>query len=242
MPTTNAKPMPHADEPLLVISPHLDDAVFSCGAAVAAAPDSIVCTVFAGVPRDALVTGWDAQCGFANAHQAMRARHAEDAAALDALGAHPVHLGFLDSQYAGDSRATPDDLATALLDVIRATACRALVVPLGLFHSDHDVVHRACRTAWLADPALVCIAYEDALYRRMDGLVQTRLADLRACGVIATPVSERIDTALLARHHEAKQRAVSRYVSQLKAFGPTGYDDVFAPERFWTLQPAHHDR
>jgi hypothetical protein len=76
----------------------------------------------------------------------------------------------------------------------------------------------------------------------MDGLVQTRLADLRSCGIIATPVSERIDMAMLARHHEAKQRAVSRYVSQLKAFGPNGYDDVFAPERFWTLQPAHHDR
>jgi hypothetical protein len=28
----------------------------------------------------------------------------------------------------------------------------------------------------------------------------------------------------------------------LKAFGPNGYDDVFAPERFWTLRSAHHDR
>ncbi|WP_235024944.1 PIG-L deacetylase family protein [Caballeronia arvi] len=242
MPTPKTMPMPHADELLLVISPHLDDAVFSCGAAVAAAPDSIVCTVFAGVPHDALITGWDAQCGFTNAHQAMRARRAEDAAALDMLGARAIHLGFLDSQYAGDSPATPDEIATALLDVIRATACRALVAPLGLFHSDHDLVHRACRKAWLVDPMLACIAYEDALYRRMDGLVQTRLADLCACGIIATPVSERIDMAMLARHHEAKQRAASCYISQLKAFGPNGYDDVFAPERFWTLQPAHHDR
>ncbi|WP_244173313.1 PIG-L deacetylase family protein [Caballeronia temeraria] len=242
MPTPKATPMPHANDPLLVISPHLDDAVFSCGVAIAGAPDSIVCTVLAGVPHNALVTDWDAQCGLTDAHQAMHARRAEDAAALDVLGARPIHLGFLDSQYAGDSPASHDEIVAALLDVIRATACRALVIPLGLFHSDHDLVHRACRKAWLADPTLACLAYEDALYRRMDGLVQTRLADLAACGIIATPVSERIDTAALVRHQGAKQRAVSRYISQLKAFGPNGYDDVFATERFWSLQTARHDR
>jgi hypothetical protein len=76
----------------------------------------------------------------------------------------------------------------------------------------------------------------------MDGLVQMRLADLAASSIIATPVSERIDTAALARHQGAKQRAVNRYISQLKAFGPNGYDDVFATERFWSLQTARHDR
>jgi LmbE family N-acetylglucosaminyl deacetylase len=221
---------------LLVISPHLDDAVFSCGAAIAAASDAIVCTVFAGIPHASIVTDWDTQCGFANAHQAMRARHAEDAAALDVLGARPLHLDFLDSQYAGDHAATPDDIAAALADAIRTTACRTLVMPLGLFHSDHELVHRACRQAWLADESVTCIAYEDALYRRMDGLLQTRVAQLATDGIVATPVSERIDIASASRHHDAKQRAVSRYASQLKAFGPNGYDDVFAPERFWTLQ------
>jgi hypothetical protein len=61
-------------------------------------------------------------------------------------------------------------------------------------------------------------------------------------GITATPVSERIDTDALARNLAAKQRAVSRYASQLRAFGPNGYDDVFAPERFWTLQSVRHDR
>lgn len=182
------------------------------------------------------------QCGFTNAHWAMRVRREEDAAALDALGARPVHLHFLDSQYAGDDVAIPDAIVAALVDVICTTACRAVYIPLGLFHSDHDLVHRASRMAWLADPALHCIAYEDALYRRMDGLVQARLAALANDGIVATPVSCRIDTASLARHHEAKQRAVSCYHSQLKAFGPSGYDDVFAPERFWTLQIPRYDR
>ncbi|WP_053572258.1 PIG-L family deacetylase [Caballeronia cordobensis] len=233
--------MARTDDPLLIVSPHLDDAVFSCGEAIAGAPGTIVCTLFAGAPREALVTGWDTQCGFTNADRAMHARRDEDAAALDALGARPVHLGFLDSQYAGDDPAAPDAIAAALSDVIRTTACRALYIPLGLFHSDHDLAHRACLIAWLADTALRCIAYEDALYRRMNGLVQMRLAGLANDGIVVTPVSCRIDTASLASHHEAKQRAVSRYHSQLKAFGPNGYDDVFAPERFWTLQTSRHD-
>lgn len=223
---------------MLVISPHLDDAVFSCGAALAAAPGAIVCTVFAGAPADALATDWDAQCGFTNAHEAMRARHAEDAAALDVLRARPVHLGFLDAQYADNASATSDDIASALLDVMRATACRTLYIPLGLFHSDHHLVHDASLKAWLTDASLACIAYEDCLYRRMNGLVQARLAKLAHGGIIATPVSESIE----ARNPEAKRRAVSRYASQLRAFGANGYDDVFAPERFWTLESAHDDR
>ncbi|WP_250516831.1 PIG-L family deacetylase [Caballeronia sp. INDeC2] len=227
---------------MLMISPHLDDAVFSCGAALAASPGAVVCTVFAGAPREPLITDWDTQCGFVNAHQAMHERRDEDAAALDALGARPVYLDFLDSQYAGDASARPGEIASTLLDVIRKNAFRTLLIPLGLFHSDHHLVHEACRKAWLAEPALACIAYEDALYRRMSGLVQARLADLARHGITATPVSERIDITALARNLEAKQRAVSRYTSQLKAFGANGHDDVFAPERFWTLQPTRHDR
>jgi len=34
----------------LVISPHLDDAVFSCRQLLAQAPGSVVVTVFAGIP------------------------------------------------------------------------------------------------------------------------------------------------------------------------------------------------
>ncbi|MDR5780666.1 PIG-L family deacetylase [Caballeronia sp. LZ065] len=87
---------------LLVISPHLDDAVFSCGALLAAGTDALVCTVFAGTPEMPMVTGWDTACGFSDAHQAMEARRAEDIAALEILGARARHLSFLDSQYADD--------------------------------------------------------------------------------------------------------------------------------------------
>jgi LmbE family N-acetylglucosaminyl deacetylase len=227
---------------MLVISPHLDDAVFSCGAALAASPGAVVCTVFAGAPREALVTEWDAQCGFANAHEATHARRAEDAAALDALDARPLHLDLLDSQYAGDGSATSDEIAAALIGVIHTNSFATLLIPLGLFHSDHHLVHAACRSVWRAEPMLTCIAYEDAIYRRIRGLVHARLDELSQDGITATPDSAPIDADALVRNLAAKQRAVSRYTSQLRAFGPSGYDDVFAPERLWTLQRTRHDR
>jgi hypothetical protein len=33
-----------------------------------------------------------------------------------------------------------------------------------------------------------------------------------------------------------KRQAVEAYASQLKAFGPNGYDDVYCNERFWKLE------
>ncbi len=65
----------------------------------------------------------------------------------------------------------------------------------------------------------------------MRGLAQSRLAALERQGIVATPALATVDIAWLDR----KRLAVSHYPSQLRAFGPNGYDDVFAPERAWTL-------
>ncbi|SAK90101.1 LmbE family protein [Caballeronia temeraria] len=221
---------------LLVISPHLDDAVFSCGAALAASPGAVVCTVFAGAPRDERVTEWDTQCGFADARDAMRTRRAEDAAALEVLGARAVHLHFLDAQYMEDDANTPAYIAASLLDVIHHHACDVVFIPLGLFHSDHALVHEASCIACVSDTSVTCIAYEDCLYRCMNGLVQRRIAELASQGIEATPLLEPVDAGTFQRCFETKQRAVQRYASQLRAFGPHGYDDVLALERFWTLR------
>ena len=60
---------------MVVISPHLDDAVFGCGRLLASRPGSIVVTLFAGVPDDAgQLTDWDARCGFTTAGEAVWAR------------------------------------------------------------------------------------------------------------------------------------------------------------------------
>jgi len=221
----------------LVVSPHFDDAVFSCGAFIAAHPGSVVHTVFSGCPAGDVRTDWDQHCGFSNAAEAMYERACEDDFALKILGAVAEHSDFLDAQYVPYGTApTVESIASKLGEAVRRHAVRALLVPLGLFHSDHDLVHRACINVWNANPALKCFAYEDALYRRMSGLLQTRLADLAARGISATP--EPVHWDVNQPDHALKREAVGAYASQLKAFGPEGYDDVFCTERCWKLELA----
>lgn len=215
----------------LLISPHLDDAVFGCGEWLQAHPGTRVVTVFAGNPaHDTPLTDWDARCGFEATRDVVAARRAEDRAALAVLGAEPLWLDFLDSQYG----ASPcvEDVATAigeLLDWQHADA--PFLFPLGLFHSDHALVHDACLVAWRRRPRPAQL-YEDALYRGAPGLLQRRLAALQQQGVELTPVKEpRASDAAVA----AKARAVQCYESQLRAFGAGGYDDLSRPERRWRL-------
>jgi LmbE family N-acetylglucosaminyl deacetylase len=215
---------------LALISPHLDDGVFSCGDALAAHPGSVVVTVFAGWPTDGeRLTDWDARCGFANAHEAVRARRAEDRAALALLDAQPHWLGFCDSQYGNTPSC--DAIARALAAAIETLSPALVLYPLGLFHSDHRLVHDACRVAFAdRDPARTLV-YEDALYRAIPGLLQERLVALAGDGLLATPARS------LARGGGAGQKAqaVDRYASQLRAFGPDGYGDTREPERCWRL-------
>jgi LmbE family N-acetylglucosaminyl deacetylase len=224
----------------LVMSPHFDDAVFSCGAMLAAHPGAVVYTVFSGCPATKVTTEWDLHCGFDNAAQAMHARSLEDDRALDVLAVVPDRGDFLDAQYVpfvpAASAPTQEAIAQALDQALRRHGARTLVMPLGLFHSDHELVHRACADLWRANPALACFAYEDALYRRLAGQLQTRMADLVSRGIIATPMSAHWRAN--PSHQAAKREAVRAYASQLKAFGPDGYGDVFCTERCWKLEFA----
>jgi LmbE family N-acetylglucosaminyl deacetylase len=215
---------------MVVISPHLDDAVFGCGRLLAARPGSIVVTVFAGAPADGdRLTGWDTSCGFASAREAVQARREEDRRALALLGAEPRWLPFADAQY-GQTPAL-HEIAQALHALLRGIDDGELLYPLGLFHSDHRLVHDAARAA-LQALGRSGLAYEDALYRGMPGLLQQRLAELAAAGVRATPArfGPAGDAAL-------KAQAVQAYASQLRAFGPGGVDDTAWPERCWRLEP-----
>jgi LmbE family N-acetylglucosaminyl deacetylase len=221
----------------LVVSPHFDDAVFSCGAMLAAHPGAVVYTVFSGCPAADVTTQWDLRCGFDNATRAMQARSLEDDRALDILAAVPERGDFLDAQYVPfvplAHAPTQEAIAQALDHALRLHGARTLVIPLGLVHPDHELVHRACADVWRAHPELTCLAYEDAIHRRRAGRLQMRMADLVSCGIVATPAFThwRSDPA----HQAAKRDAVKAYPSQLKAFGPDGYDDVFCSERCWKL-------
>lgn len=221
-----------AGQPVLVISPHLDDAVFGCGELLAACLGSVVLTTMAGRPAQyGELTPWDALAGFGPGDDVVDARRQEDRAALAILTARPLWLDFLDSQY-GDS-PTVEALAVDLEAAILATGLERVVLPLGLFHSDHHLTHAAALAVLRRRGNLAWFAYEDALYRRVPDLGKERWQALQRDGVVAIPI-----TGSWGDLRAIKWQAMQRYASQLRALatpGKPGYEDALAPERYWRL-------
>src|SRR5712691_10743873 len=123
---------------ILVVSPHLDDAVLSLGATMARAvrlgAQVNVVTVFAGDPSSTRqVSGWDRRAGFATEGAAASARRSEDVEACRAIGATPSWLSFAPGSY-GDSRDA-DRIWSALAD---AAACADTVLVPGFPLSNED--------------------------------------------------------------------------------------------------------
>lgn len=228
---------------MLVLSPHLDDAVFGCGELIARGPGTVVLTLLAGVPAgfDTL-TEWDKASGFASAQEAIARRREEDRAALEILGATPRWCDFGDSQYR--HTPLPKELSAAVAGAIAQLAPRTVLIPAGLFHSDHALLHEAAILLMHGPAGSVStwLMYEEPSYRRIPGLLQRRLADLASRGIRATPAPapgqaemEAVEAAAL------KHEAVHCYASQLRAIEHTvkeGYIDVFAPERYWLVEPG----
>jgi LmbE family N-acetylglucosaminyl deacetylase len=125
---------------LAVISPHLDDAALSLGAALAAAARGgvsvVVVTVFACDPESSAPSGaWDSLCGFRTEGEAARARRAEDTRACAILGADAVWLPFKDESYAPAERPGADAIDAAV------NGADAVLFPgLPLTHPDHAIV------------------------------------------------------------------------------------------------------
>lgn len=226
----------HPGAPLFVVSPHLDDAVFSCGMLLASRPGSIVCTVFCGEPAPPQQTAWDQSAGHRDSSVAMRSRIAEDECALSIVGARAVRLRFLDSQYCNGHSPAVVAVAQALMQAWRQSGASRLIAPLGLHHSDHILVGDACRLLARRQGLSDTIVYEEAPYRTMRHVVGARLAALARERCALTPVDR--ETAASLRHPgaaNAKWRAVHAYRSQLRAFGDAHPHDLREPERYLRL-------
>jgi LmbE family N-acetylglucosaminyl deacetylase len=218
----------HSLGKMVAISPHLDDAVFGCGSLLSGGYCTAVVTVFAGIPtEDPRSTPWDRACGFADPQEAVIRRRTEDGNALELLDVRPVWMRFLDRQY-GPS-APVEEIAAELRQLLERERPQTVLAPMGLFHSDHELAHEACLQVRAQTGGLRWIAYEDALYRRRRGLLQSRLTQLLSHGIAATPVH-------LEPGGTGKAQAVQCYASQLRAFGPAAFADVCLPEGFWELE------
>jgi LmbE family N-acetylglucosaminyl deacetylase len=215
---------------LVVVSPHCDDAVFACGDLICAHPGTVVVTVFTAAPRIPWLRSWDRDCGFEAGDDVMHVRREEDRQALALLGARPVWLPFRDDQYGRDADAL--EVANALSRAIGATAATAVLVPLGLFHRDHQLAHDGAVAARTLHPALNWLVYADALYRALpEDPVGDRLRELTTAGFTMERVLEAGGDASVL-----KRRAIDCYRSQLRGLatdGRMGHADAFAPETYW---------
>jgi LmbE family N-acetylglucosaminyl deacetylase len=223
--------------PLFVVSPHLDDAVFSCGMLLAACPGAVVCTVFAGTPPKPQNQPWDEAAGFRDSTRAMQARTREDERALLLCGAQAIRLGFLDGQYA------PLDCATTLAQALEAQLepypGATIVVPLGLRHPDHQRVAQAWIELFRARRITSCIVYEEAIHRTARGLTGQCLARLADARFRTTPLDAAwCPERMSARAQSVKRRCVLAYSSQLRAFGDRFPVDLAGPERYWHVEWA----
>jgi LmbE family N-acetylglucosaminyl deacetylase len=224
--------VPQAAGRLVAVSPHCDDAVLACGQVLAAHPRALVVTCFAGrTSPPPPLTGWDGDCGFREGDDVVGLRRAEDRAALAEVGAAPIWLDFPDAQYAPSP--TPEAVAAALAAVIVAARPGVVLLPLGLFHSDHHLAHDAARRLVADLDDVTWLAYEDALYRRLPGLVQDRLVELAGARLAPRRAWPDAEPGL-----DRKRRAVACYASQLRGLataGRLGHADAFAAEGYWRI-------
>lgn len=221
--------------PLLVVSPHYDDAVFSCGQLLATVPDSTVVTVCTAQPGDGrLLTDWDRRCGFTSASEAMSRRAAENRHALALLRAKGVDLAFLDSQYLPGPRNSTDLLGDTLLATISEFQPASVFVPLGLFHADHILISDVLMTLEQRIADVRWFAYTDIPYCKDAQRLQRRLAQLAQRGVHCEPELLPLETGM-----GKKAAAVEAYRSQFQGLGhEDGRALMQYAEQYWRI---HHD-
>jgi len=249
MSTLNAAVTPAAWGQVCVISPHLDDAVLSCGALLSQCTAATMVTVLAGDSPDLeVLTEWDRLCGFENAAMAMAARRTEDHLAAEILSCDVLHLPFPDGQYSSESAT--EDLTEGLLAALQHRQIDTLLLPLGIFHSDHMRVAAAWQHpsfgAFVRDKAMRVIAYEDVPYRHIGAALQQALVQLGkhgwdACllrGQYAPAKGEFVNARTSADAAAMKQSALRAYASQLEALPADWIEDAWTAEGYWQLQYA----
>jgi len=231
-------------ERIVIVSPHLDDAVLGCSYLLAAHPGVTVVTVFAGRPDEYPDPPghWDALGGFGAGDEVHVARRAEDAAALGGFDAQPVWLDFVEHSYLErPDWVRPDQVVDALDAAVRAAAPTAVFAPFGLANPDHDCTHDAAmlvRERMLGDadggPSWFC--YEDMGYKHIPGLLAWRISKLFRRAVWPTPAAVPVDV-----DHGRKRAAIGCYPTQVAAleaeWAISATLDAPAPEQHWRLAP-----
>jgi LmbE family N-acetylglucosaminyl deacetylase len=246
------------------LSPHLDDAVLSCGGAIAsytaAGARVLVITICTAIPtRDQLGPLAEEFHGDWNLkhEEAVTARLQEDILAMQRVGADYLWVGALDAIYRKpfqyDTRETlfgsplSDDplygeLASLFPMVQQHLAGATFYAPLGVgLHVDHQVTFEVASQVFHGNLAL----YEDVYYALLPGEVEKRMAMLPGHYIAST-----VD---ISNQLQRKIGAIDAYASQVpELFGGSeamttaisAYAERLRPadgsygERIWLPAPA----
>ena len=128
---------PPAADHLVVISPHLDDAVLSGWAWLRAASRATVITVCAGIAA-AQPVDWDRLTRSGDPEARCHARRAEDRRVLEARGWTPVHLDVLDGPYRTPATTPAAEAVAGLIAARLPDDASHLLIPAGIGrHEDH---------------------------------------------------------------------------------------------------------
>ncbi len=228
-----------ANHRYVFLSPHFDDAVYSCGGTLSTYVHSgihpLVITIFAGIPPSNIELSSYALALYKRKYyiqdpevMTMR-RRKEDMSALDYLQVDYLHLDYLDAIYRGTppfytergqivgGEIHPADtwIAAQLFQDLSLVYARfpdlIWYAPLGVgLHVDHQIVFLAA--AHLLQAGATVRFYEDFPYVMKEGELQRRLE----LGKSLQPTY--VDISPMLQH---RCEAASRYLSELPIFGST---------------------
>lgn len=232
-------PHPGELERVVILSPHLDDAVLGCGRFMAAHPGVTVVTVYAGAPETypEPMSRWDTLAGFTAGDDVLGARRSEDAAALRELGAAPRWLDFVEHQYLDRSDWVGAAETHETLEVeLRGLTPTAILAPFGLANPDHGATHDAAMVVRSRYLGPAWFLYEDFGYLHIPGLLAWRVSQLFRAGVWPTPVAIGGDSG--DEHDVRKRDALAHYESQCRALEAEWqlHEKLGAPEQLWRLE------
>jgi hypothetical protein len=216
----------------IFLSPHFDDAVFSCGGLIARL--SQVCptevwTIFAGkplIPRSSSLSRWlHLACNAPNAASLNAARKNEDLNAMKLLKSSSKHFRFLDCVYRIDwlfrplykqtcltaLHPTDEQFIQTLKNVFQRLIDPSdiLFTPLGIGnHVDHQITRAAIEST---KPSTLCY-FEDVPYNIPE--IAPKSTEPLNCNLIKIP--------LQFSDVESWKLATREYVSQLPVVDHTG--------------------
>ena len=125
--------------PIVILSPHFDDAVVSAWHALTSDREVLVVNFFTAVPPEGLpLTMADRLAGVSSSAELVRMRHQEDREALSLVGRDSITLDFTEDQYRTEP-VTAGQLRDALLAQVTSAASVLAPAAIGA-HPDHELV------------------------------------------------------------------------------------------------------